>query len=54
MRVVVVILWHGVPPEATFVGVGDGRGQSDAPSAHGFGSVLVGDKCSVVKIRVKT
>ena len=49
-----MILWHGVPLEAAFVGVGDGRGQSDAPSAHGFGSVLVGDKCSVVKIRVKT
>ena len=29
-----------------------GRGQSNAPSAHGFGAIMVGDECGVIKVRM--
>ena len=42
LGIVVMVLWHGMPPYVTFVHVGNSRGQGDAPGSHGFGSVMVG------------
>ena len=46
----IVVLGHGVPPEAVVMSVFYGCGQSYSTSAHGFWSIVVGNEGAVVKV----
>ena len=50
LGIIIVVLWHGMPPYVAFVCVGNSCGQGNAPSPYGFGSVMVGDEGSVVEV----
>ena len=54
LGVVIMVLWHGMPPYVAFVCVGNSCGQGDAPSPHGFRSVMVGDEGGVVEVGMDT
>ena len=54
LGIVVVVLGHGVPPYVAFACVSNRCGQSNAPSAHGFRSIMIRDECGMIKIRMNT
>ena len=48
----VVVLGHGEPSETVVVGVFYGCSYSHPPGAHFFGSIMIRDECTVIKVWV--